>query len=64
VTIPTINILEKMDKEDREKVSYFINILLNQSKYQKLREEIFARREEIKKGETLNHEDFWDKLNV
>jgi len=28
-----INILEKLNKEDKEKVSYFIRLLLNQSKY-------------------------------
>lgn len=58
------NILEKPDKEDKEKVSYFMRILMNQSKYRKLKEEISIRRKEIKKGETLIHDDFWDKLDV
>ncbi|MCD6183107.1 MAG: hypothetical protein J7K01_02250 [Thermovirga sp.] len=59
-----ISILNKLDKEDKEKVSYFIRLLMRQSKYRKLREEISARREEIKKGETLTHDDIWDELDV
>ena len=64
-TITDINILlEKLDRDDKAKVSYFIKLLVNQSKYRKLKEEISMRREEIKKGETLTHEDIWNKIDV
>ena len=56
--------LEKLDKADQEKVTYFLKLLLNKSKYKKLREEISIRRDEIVKGEVLNHDEIWDKLDV
>jgi hypothetical protein len=59
-----IGIIERLDQEDKEKVSYFIRLLLNKSKYQQLKKEVMARREEIKSGETISHEDLWKKMNV
>jgi len=59
-----IDILKKLDKEDQEKVLHFIELLLKQQKYKKLREEIEIRKEEIEKGETLSHEEIWKQLNV
>lgn len=56
--------LEKLDHNDKEKVAYFIKLLLKQSKYQKLTEEISRRREEINQGESLSHDDLWEQLNV
>ena len=64
MAVSTSNILEKLDKEDKEKVSYFVRLLLNQSKYRTLKEEISLRREEINQGEWLTHDEFWDTLNV
>ncbi len=58
------NILQKLEKEDLEKVEYFIKILLKQSKYNALRQEIEARRKEINNGEFLTHEEIWKELNV
>ena len=58
------SILERLDQEDKEKVSYFIRLLLNKSKYQQLKKEISDRREEIESGETLSHEDIWKQMNV
>ncbi len=56
------DILERLDKNDKEKLSYFIEMLLKQSKYQKLKKEIYMRRQEIEKGETLTHEDIWKEV--
>ena len=53
--------LEKLDNIDKEKVSYFIRLLLNQSKYRKLKKEITLRRMEIKNGETLPHNEIWNE---
>jgi len=64
MTVSTVNVIEKLNKEDKEKVSYFINLLLSHSKYQKLKEEIAIRREEIRDGESFTHEEFWAELNV
>ena len=59
-----LNILTKLDAEDREKIVYFANLLLKQKKYQKLREEIEERKKEIERGEVFTHEEIWEKLNV
>jgi hypothetical protein len=64
MTIEDMNILEKLDRDDKERVFYFIRLLVSQSKYRKLKEEISMRREEIKKGEILTHEDIWNKIDV
>ncbi len=57
-------VMELLDTEDKDKVAYFINLLLSQAKYRKLKKEIAKRRAEIKKGDSLTHSDFWNKLNV
>ena len=59
-----LNILTKLDAEDREKIMYFANLLLKHKKYQKLREEIEKREKEIERGEIFTHEEIWEKLNV
>ena len=59
-----LDILSKLDPEDKEKIIYFAKILLEQEKYQKLRKEIEERKKEIEKGEILTHEEIWNKLNV
>ncbi len=59
-----LNLLTKLDAEDRKKIIYFANLLLKQKKYQKLREEIEERKKEIEKGEVFTHEEIWKKLNV
>ena len=60
----SLNILTKLDAEDREKIMYFANLLLKHKKYQKLREEIEEREKEIERGEIFTHEEIWEKLNV
>lgn len=59
-----IGIIERLDQEDKEKVSYFIRLLLNKSKYQLLKKELAERRKEVQAGETLPHEDIWKQMNV
>ncbi len=59
-----LDILNKLDPEDKEKIIYFAKILLKKEKYQKLRKEIEERKKEIEKGEILTHEEIWNKLNV
>jgi len=59
-----LDALKKLDKTDQEKVNYFIGLLTKKSKYKNLKEEIQKRRNEIQKGETLDHEEMWKKLGV
>lgn len=56
-----LKVLEKLDKADQEKITYFLKLLLNKSKYKKLKDEISIRRDEIVKGEILNHDEIWNK---
>ena len=64
MSVAPINILEKLDQEDKDKVSYFIRLLLSQAQYRTLREELALRREEIQTGETLTHDEIWDSGHV
>ncbi len=57
-------LIDKLDHEDREKVSYFVKLLMRQSKYRRLQEEVSERRQEIKRGDTLTHKEIWEELNV
>ena len=57
-------VLERLDDDDKYKIKYFIQLLMQQTKYKKLKEEIRARREEISKGETLTHDEIWTHLDV
>ena len=59
-----LDILDKLDREDREKVSYFIRLLASQTKYRKLAEELEERRKEIREGKVLGHEEIWKELDV
>ncbi len=40
MAVSAANILERLDQEDKEKVSYFIRLLLNKSKHQQLKQEV------------------------
>jgi len=44
--------------------SYFARLLISQSKYRRLQQEVLERKQEIKKGETLTHQEIWDKVDV
>lgn len=48
-----------LDERDKKKVIEFINIILKQNKYRKLRKEIEKRRKEVKEGKVLSHEEIW-----
>jgi hypothetical protein len=59
-----ISIIGRLDKDDKEKVSYFIRLLLKKSKYQALKKELAERRQEIESDETLSHEEIRGQMNV
>jgi hypothetical protein len=42
----------------------YFSMITKQNKYDKLRKEIEARREEIKRGEVLSHEEIWQDKGV
>ena len=56
----TMELLNNLDKNDKKLINLFIEELLKKEKYKNLRNEIEKRREEIKKGETLSHEEVWN----
>jgi hypothetical protein len=58
------NILEKLDNEDKYKIKYFIRLLVQQEKYNNLKDEIRSRRKEIAQDETLTHDELWTSLDV
>lgn len=58
------DLLLKLDSEDKKKISYFANILLRKSKYEKLKEELNEVRKEEKNGDVLVHDEIWSSLNV
>ncbi len=58
------DVIEKLDGNDKQKIEYFIKLLLKQSKYRKLRDQIKRRKREINKGEILTHDELWKSLNV
>ncbi len=59
-----MRIFEKLDTEDQEKATYFLRLLLEQSKYRNTKAELLERRAEIQKGDTLTHEEIWNQMNV
>ena len=58
------SVLKQLDDDDKSKIEYFIQLLMKQTKYKRLKEEIHARREEISKGEILTHDEIWTHLDV
>ena len=59
--IETVSLL---NDEDKKKILELANILLKQNKYNELRKEIEARRNEVRKGEVLSHEEIWRDKGV
>ncbi len=57
-------IIKKLDDLDQKKIRYFLKLLINQRKYEKLRQEIAERRQEIVKGNTVTHEEIWQQIDV
>jgi len=54
-----MEVISLLSDEDKKKILEMANILLKQDKYNKLRKEIEDRRNEVKKGEVLSHEEIW-----
>jgi len=59
-----IEAVSLLNDEDKDKILELANILLKQNKYNKLRKEIEARRNEVRKGEVLSHEEVWRDKGV
>jgi len=59
-----MEVVSLLNDEDKKKILGLANILLKQSKYNKLRKEIEARRDEIKRGEILSHGEIWQDKGV
>ena len=58
------NLLQKLDDNDKQKIHYFANLLLKQSKYKRLQQELTNRRKEIASGEVLTHNEIWKDIDV
>lgn len=58
-----MDVIEKLDQEDKEKIAYFVNLLLQQTKYHHLKKKVEGRRKEIKQGQTLTHNQIWNQMN-
>jgi hypothetical protein len=56
----TVEIINHLDEKDKKLLDTIAFELLKKEKYKNLRNEIEKRRDEIKKGETLSHEEVWD----
>jgi mRNA-degrading endonuclease RelE of RelBE toxin-antitoxin system len=56
-----IQLLEKLDEQDREKAVYFLKLLLEQEKYRKTKAELRERSEEIQRGDVLTNEEIWSQ---
>ncbi|MDQ1328458.1 MAG: hypothetical protein QG641_1743 [Candidatus Poribacteria bacterium] len=59
-----IEVVSLLNNEDKKKILELANILLKQNKYNKLRKEIEARRNEVERGEVLSHEEIWQDKGV
>ncbi len=59
-----IDVIDQLDEDDKRKIAYFVDILIRQSKYRHLRDEIKKRRQEVKKGAVLRHDELWKQLDV
>ena len=62
--VEKLNILERLDKKDQEKINYFINLILKKEKYKQLNLELIKRRAEIEANNIYSHDDIWKELNV
>jgi len=59
-----VDSFELLVEEDREKIAYFLELLLEKEKYERTRQEIEQRRREISEGEVLTHDEVWSHLDV
>ena len=59
-----MDIINRLEDDDKGKIEYFVTLLIHQSKYRVLKKEIQERRKEIQAGEIIKHNDIWNKMNV
>ncbi len=64
MTTLELEVINKLDRNDKQKIGYFVKLLVQQSKYRKLKAEIDSRRREVKKGLVYKHDEIWDSMNV
>ncbi|RMG68342.1 MAG: hypothetical protein D6710_10240 [Nitrospirae bacterium] len=64
MSIQGLDVIDILDNEDKEKVAYFVSLLIEKKKYRNLLKELKARRAEIKKGQSFSHSEIWEKLDV
>ena len=55
VSILKMDILNRLEDDDKGKIEYFVNLLIHQAKYRGLKKEIEERRKEIEAGEVMTH---------
>ena len=60
MSVKMIKEFEALDEKDKKLVERFIQELLKKEKYEYLRKELQKRREEIKKGQIISHDEIWD----
>jgi len=60
----TLDNIDHLKTADKEKISYFLNLLLKKKEYNDIKKEISSRRKEIKLEKTISHDDIWNKLDV
>ena len=64
MSILKMDIINRLEDDDKGKIEYFVNLLIHQSKYRVLKKEIQERRKEIQAEEVMTHNDIWNKMNV
>ena len=53
-------LIPQLNEKEREILTHIAETLIKSRKLKKLREEIEERRDEIKKGDVLSHDEFWE----
>ncbi len=51
---------EILNEQDKKLVKKFIEELIKKEKYESLRKELQKRRQEIKEGRVVSHDELWD----
>ena len=64
MSYPELQVIHELEECDGWKIEYFVKLLIQQSKYRKLKEEIELRQQEIQQGQTWTHEEIWNAVNV
>ncbi len=64
MAVLSTKIINHLQREDQEKIFYFINLLLEKNEYKQLAKEISQRRNEIKNNKIISHNDIWNDMDV